>query len=391
MTPSARVAAAIECLDAILVGGAAEKVLTTWARTHRFAGSKDRAAIRDHVFGALRCRRSYAAIGGAETGRGIMIGACLDTGGDSDAWFDGKGYGAAILTQDEQDGTGTFASQDRSVQMDVQDWMVEQFDTSLGAQATDIALKLRERAPVFVRVNLRLGTVDDAVVQLGLDDIEVVRHPDVATALEVTKNPRRVQLSSAYLGGLIELQDAASQAVVAAIPLPEQGRILDYCAGGGGKSLAMAALTKAEIFAHDSAPERMKDLWTRADRAGVNIANFDTNNAPQGADFNVVLCDAPCSGSGAWRRAPAGKWAFTPEDLSALCQTQAGILDDAKKWVMPGGLLAYATCSLFAVENADQVDAFLGKNPSWTCESQIQFTPLDHGDGFFVALLRAPA
>lgn len=385
MTPGARIAAAIEILDAVLDRAAAEKVLTGWARASRFAGSGDRAAIRDLVYDALRCLRSHAWIGGAETGRGLMIGALHAAGADPAEFFNGQGHAPAPLLAEE---TGRpLAEAPAPVQLDLPDWLMPRFQAALGAQAEPVAQALRRRAPVFLRVNIARTTREDAVAALAGDGIGTAPHPLSPTALEVTENPRRVQNSACYRDGLVELQDAASQAVCDALEVRAGMRVLDYCAGGGGKALALAA-QGARVTAHDAEPRRMRDLPARATRAGTQIARIETADLTEVPPFDLVLCDAPCSGSGSWRRAPEAKWRLTPARLEELVQIQADILDRAASLVAPGGVLAYVTCSLLTEENGAQTRAFVARTGhDWRILCERSLTPLDGGDGFYIARL----
>jgi 16S rRNA (cytosine967-C5)-methyltransferase len=182
------------------------------------------------------------------------------------------------------------------------------------------------------------------------------------------------------------LQDASSQAVVDALPLADGCRVLDHCAGGGGKTLAMAARARLVLFAHDANPERMADLPERARRAGTAVTI--TANPEAEAPFDLVLVDAPCSGSGSWRRDPQGKWALTPERLETVRREQAAILQRVAPMVRPGGWIGYATCSLLQSENQEQIATFLAVAPGWTRATERVFTPLDGGDGFYLATLR---
>nr|WP_309502198.1 RsmB/NOP family class I SAM-dependent RNA methyltransferase [uncultured Roseovarius sp.] len=385
MTPGARVHAAIEILDAIAEGVAAERALTGWARRSRFAGSKDRAAVRDHVFQALRCWRSYACLGGAETGRGRMIGALRAEGIDPAIFFTGEGHAPEPLSAAEcAVGTLPVADADR---LDLQPWLVSRFQASLGADAETAAMALRARAPVTLRVNLRKTNVAEALRVLADDGIVAVPLEDVNTALQVTKNPRKVAMSAAYQDGLVELQDSASQWAMQTIDLPRGARILDYCAGGGGKALALAARLEAEVYAHDADSARMKDLPARAERAGVQIGLLETAELQSVAPFDLVLCDAPCSGSGTWRRAPEAKWRLTEADLARLLDVQAEILDAAATLVGPGGRLVYATCSVLREENEQQIARFAERHSGWM-EGTVARLPISaDGDGFFVAHL----
>ena len=210
-----------------------------------------------------------------------------------------------------------------------------------------------------------------------------------ATALAVTSGARQVKSTAAYSDGLIEPQDLSVQRAVLAVDWPK-GAILDYCAGGGGKSLAIAALTGQRIAAHDAAPQRMTDLPRRAARAGAMIDIVRTEALVQSGPFAAVLCDVPCSGSGTWRRDPEAKWRLTSARLDGLVALQAEILDAAAALIAPGGQLVYMTCSLFLAENAAQIAAFLTRHPGWHCLSEGFDTPLTASDGFYHAVLRAP-
>ena len=383
MTPGARLQAAAEVLDRIAAGTPAEQALLGWSRGARYAGSKDRAAVRDHVFDVLRRWRSTAAQGGGESGRARLIGLLRQQQVAPDSLFTGEGHAPAALTAEEQAG-GRLP--EGAEARDLPDWIDTLLTDSLGEEAAAAAEALRERAPVFLRVNGLRGDLAAARGALAGEGIETRTHPLASGALEVTEGARRIAQSQAFAEGLVELQDVASQAVVEALPLAPGLRVLDYCAGGGGKALAMAARTGGEVAAHDADPRRMSDLPARAKRAGARIQAITSPKGP----YDLVLCDVPCSGSGAWRRAPEGKWRLTPERLDELTKVQAGILDIAARLVTPGGLLAYATCSMLAVENAAQIEAFLARHPGWTLEQQRQFLPGDGGDGFFSAQLRRP-
>lgn len=383
MTPAARIAAAIEVLDGVLAGDPAEKLLTSWGRNHRFAGSKDRAAIRDHVFQALRNLRSFQALGGSETGRGVMIGALRATGEDPASMFNGQGHAPMQLTAQEAGfKPGTLPE---AVALDCPDWLVVPLKAALGAKFAPVMEALKSRAPVFLRVNLRKATRDCAVQALQNEGIDTRPHPLSPTALEVVSNPRRVANSAAFREGLVELQDAASQAITDMLPLNDGAKVLDLCAGGGGKTLAMAGRAQAGFYAYDANPQRLRDLPERARRAGVEVTL--TRDPEQISPFDLVLADVPCSGSGAWRRSPEGKWRLSAHSLDNLIDLQSEILDRAAGLVAPGGALAYATCSLLTAENQDQITRFLKRQKGWNVVSQRSLTPLDGADGFHISLL----
>ena len=383
MTPAARISAAISVLDLVLAGMPAEQALTNWGRGSRYAGSGDRAGVRDHVFAALRCKRSFAARGGAETGRGLMIGGLQAT--DIEGLFTGVGHAPAALTLQEAAHLAQAHTVPDLVALDCPDWLAPQLRSSLGGDFAAVMAALQHRAPVFLRVNLRFGTRADAVAALAAEGVTCRPHDLAKTALEVTDNARKVQSSQAYAMGLVEVQDAASQAILASLPA-EGLRVLDYCAGGGGKALALAD-RGARVWAHDADPRRMRDLPARAERAGVVIKALQTAEIKQHSPFDLVFLDVPCTGSGSWRRAPEAKWALSQARLDALLRIQAEILDIASGYVARAGHLAYATCSLLDAENAQQVEDFLGRTPGWRNVSHRRLTPLDGGDGFYVAHL----
>lgn len=380
MTPAARLSAAIAILDRILAGAPAEQALVNWARASRYAGSGDRNAVRDIVFDCLRCRRSFAALGGAESGRGLVLGSLRQAGTDPATLFTGEGHAPAVLTA-----TDAVQPPEGAAALDLPEWLAPQLAADLGTDLPAIAEAMRHRAPVFLRVNLARATRAEAMARLSDEGIEAEPHPLSPTALLVTSGARRIAAGECYATGLVELQDAASQAVVDALPLADGMTVLDYCAGGGGKALAMAARARIKLFAHDADPRRMRDLPARAKRAGAQITLVE---APKTGRHDLILTDVPCSGSGSWRRAPEGKWLLTPEGLDRLVNIQAQILDRAAIFLSPGGWLAYATCSMLSVENRRQIDAFLSRTPGWELHFDRQLTPLDGGDGFYVALMR---
>lgn len=400
MTPVARISAAIEILDAVMDGESAERVLTSWARGNRYAGSKDRAAIRDHVFDALRCLRSFSWLGGAggrisdgaegarPTGRQLMIGLLRDAGVDLDTMFLEARFAPAPLTDAERN-LPDLAEAPRAVRLDCPDWIVQLYDAVLGDDTDAVLRMTRSRAPVFLRVNIGKATLAEAQEALLADGIETEPHPLSSTALKVTVGARAVARSQAYLTGLVELQDAGSQAIIDVLPLKDGLRVLDFCAGGGGKALAMAAKADMDVTAHDIDPARMQDIAPRASRAGVHISTARLTDLAD--TYDLVLCDAPCSGSGSWARAPQAKWMLQETRLEALTNVQAQILDDVVSRVAVGGILAYATCSLFDAENKAQISQFLSRHPQFELQMDRLLTPLEGGDGFYVAVMTKTA
>ncbi|MCX7565426.1 RsmB/NOP family class I SAM-dependent RNA methyltransferase [Sulfitobacter sp. F26169L] len=383
MTPAARVAAAIEILDMIGDGQPAEQVMTRWGRNNRFAGSKDRAAIRDYVFDVMRVQRSAAWLGRAATGRGLMIGLLRGQGVDPASLFTGEGHAPSPLADYEIEApAGDMPDADA---WNLPDWLVGRFKHGLGEDARKTAELLQGRAPVSLRVNTSKTNTSDAIFMLKEAGVIAVENQLSPTALTVVEGARRIRNSPAYQEGFVELQDASSQAVVDA--LPPAARVLDYCAGGGGKALALAARGGGRIFAHDIDPARMRDLPLREARAGAEITQLGTGDLASQGPYDVVLVDAPCSGSGSWRRAPEAKWRLTSDQLAKTLAIQDEILDAARLLVAKGGTLAYATCSILQEENEARVEAFLDRNPDWRCEWQKTLPVSDLGDGFYTAHL----
>lgn len=378
MTPAARINAAIGLLDDILDGRPAEQALLRWSRASRYAGSGDRAAVRDLVYDALRRRNSLAALGGKMSGRGLMIGLCRETGQDPDELFTGATYAPEPLSEEERVAGGGDAE-------DLPGWILPLWRQSLGPVAAEIAKAMGTRAPVWLRVNPLRGNSVEAMTMLAEDGIEAEESGKLPGALRVLSGERRINGNRAYRDGLVELQDLSPQLACAELPLSKSDRVLDYCAGGGGKALALAGRqTGLRLFAHDADPARMVDLPVRAERAGARIEQV---SQPKGV-FDLVVTDVPCSGSGTWRRTPDARWRLTESMLQNLVNTQAEILNKAAGFVAPGGHLAYMTCSFLQMENAGVIDAFLAENSQFRQVSRHQWTPLSASDGFFMALMK---
>ncbi|MEL6647683.1 MAG: RsmB/NOP family class I SAM-dependent RNA methyltransferase [Pseudomonadota bacterium] len=389
MTPAARIAAAIDVLDRVIDGLPAEQALTRWARGSRFAGSKDRAAVRDHVFQALRCRRSYAALGGGTTGRAIMIGALRAAEIDPGTLFHGEGHAPAPLNAEEV--TAGRAPGSLAEAVDLPDWLWSVFERDLGQGAQVAAQAQQRRAPITLRVNQRMNVLAQAIEMLQKDGIDARENSRCATALIVTSGARKVRQSQAYLSGVVDLQDASSQAAMARITVPPGAKVLDYCAGGGGKTLALAANMSADdtarFFAHDIDPARMGDVPARAARAGVEITCVAPEDLCANAPFDIVLLDAPCSGSGTWRRSPDAKWRLTPERLDNLVRIQKDILESSRRLLTQGGQLYYTTCSVLTRENEAQVAAFCAAHPEFELTDEARWPVTEDGDGFYFAAL----
>lgn len=390
MRPDARVGSAIEILDQWLASETGlDRILTQWARSNRYAGSGDRAAIADLVYGAVRRLRSANWVCGntqPPRGRNVLHGYLLLENAEPEGLFTGALHAPGVLAEGEVSARQPLDSAPRPVRLDYPDWL-EPYLTGV----TDADLDaLRARAPLDLRVNSLKSTPDAAIASLAIDGIRVAAIEGIPMALQVTEGARKVARSEAFTSGLIEIQDAGSQALAGlAAPMGAE-LIIDLCAGGGGKSLAMAAESdgKTQIVAHDIASDRMRDLPERARRAGasIEVANPGTlEKYRHRAD--VVFVDAPCSGSGAWRRNPDAKWRLTPERLAVLTETQADLLEQAASLCSPTGRIVYGTCSLMNAENMTQVTAFIAKRSSWHIRRTFTSLPSSGTDGFFGAVL----
>jgi len=389
MTPNARIASAILIIDTIIDGDPAEKVLTNWARKSRFAGSSDRSAVRDIVYDCLRSLNSFGTLGGNKTGRGVIIGYLLFSNKEPNLFFNGIGYGPSELTPSELSHIDLTQNESSPLEvLDFPDCLLDELKDSLGESFYSVNKTLKQRAPFYIRVNLSKATLDEVQLILRDEGIETELDDTCVTALKVLSNPRKVKQSDAYKTGLLDIQDLNSQISCRTIPVENGWKLLDFCAGGGGKSLALSDRFSGTIDAYDKDFLRMKDIPVRSDRAGVRINLLSNDDIRTVSSYDLVICDVPCTGSGAWRRNPDAKWTLTTDNYEALKKTQQEIFDDASKLVSGNGVLVYMTCSLLKAENSDQVEAFLLRNSDWEVVFQESFPLSNSGDGFFVTHLK---
>ena len=388
MTPSARTQAAIEILDLVIAsarddGPPADTIVQRYFQTRRYAGSKDRRAVRELVYRAIR-RAGERPL----SGRTAMHGLAED---DTEIAFDVVGHGAPPRGPNERAAAAAFfpvwIEAELSPHLDSGEWPA-----------------LLDRAPLDLRVNVAKAERDVMAAAFGGEATKLspwgVRLPA----------DTRVDDRPEYQAGLVEVQDEGSQLIALACQPVAGLDLIDLCAGAGGKALAIAAAAPgARIIASDTNRQRLSHLAPRAARAGADIAVrlLDAGRESEmlgdlrGA-ADAVLVDAPCSGSGTWRRSPEGRWRLTPERLDRVVAVQSKLLDLAAPLVKPGGALVYATCSVLSREGAGQAAAFLGRHSGWSAQ-EVGFdggraegpgrllTPAHDGtDGFFVARLLAP-
>jgi 16S rRNA (cytosine967-C5)-methyltransferase len=379
-----RLAAAIEVLDDI--DGRhrpAADGLKDWGLSHRFAGAGDRAAIGNIVYDALRRRCSGAWLLDGDTSRARAFGALLLEGGMDapalNAGLEGDRFAPAPLSEKEIGlvGKRLLADAPDAVRADCPDWCVPLFVRAFGESWIEEAAALSERPPLDLRVNTLKA--DREKVLHALKGAAAEPSPIMPTGVRVPpiagngRHPN-VQVEPAFQKGWFEIQDEGSQIVADLAIAGDVAQILDFCAGAGGKTLALSAAmgNHGQIFAHDAEKARLAPIFDRVRRAGCRNVQVIQPAAlpPLEASMDLVLVDAPCTGSGTWRRRPDSKWRLTDRQLDQRKAEQAAILEDAKRYVKSGGRLAYITCSVFREENMDQVSAFLARNHS--------FRPLDH-------------
>ncbi|MCK0195323.1 RsmB/NOP family class I SAM-dependent RNA methyltransferase [Ancylobacter sp. 6x-1] len=379
MTPAARLAAAIEIVETVASSRRpVADVLKDWGRSHRFAGSGDRSAIGSLVYDGLRRRASSAFLMGEESGRAVLLGMLrLGRGLDVEAiaaLCDGSRFAPAALSEAERTRleTGSLDDAPAHVAGDYPEWLDAPLAVLFGEERAAEGAALAERAPLDLRVNTLKATPAKAAEALAHLDPTPGRWSPLALriALEPDGKAPPVTAEPAFIKGEVEIQDEGSQiAAILAAP-PPGGQVLDLCAGGGGKTLECAALmdNSGQIYAHDSDLRRLAPIHERLARAGVR--NVQVRSPKGAADvladlagrMDLVLVDAPCTGTGTWRRNPDAKWRIRPGALDERVKEQATILDRAAGFLKPGGRLAYITCSLLDAENGAQIRAFLDRH-----------------------------
>jgi 16S rRNA (cytosine967-C5)-methyltransferase len=380
-----RLSAAIEILEDMAARHRpASDTLKDWGLSHRFAGSGDRAAIGNIVHDALRHRRSAARALGNDTARAEAFGAViLDWGFTAEKLgneFEGDKFAPEPLSAGELKALAAFdhASLPEAVRADVADWCAPLLEETFGADWVAEAEALAHRPPLDLRTNTLKATPEKVLNALkrqgafpaGLAT-GAIRIPPVEGA---GRHPN-VQAEPAFQKGWFEIQDLGSQIAALLTGAAPGEQVLDLCAGAGGKTLALSAMmeNRGQIFAHDAEKQRLAPIFERTKRAGcrnvqVISESEGLNNLEARAD--LVLVDAPCTGSGTWRRRPDAKWRLGEAQLETRLAEQANLLRAAARYVKPGGRLVYVTCSVFRSENDAQIERFASENPA--------FVPVDH-------------
>jgi 16S rRNA (cytosine967-C5)-methyltransferase len=405
MTPAARLQMAIDILEG-LNGTAqpADRYLKDWFKARRFAGSKDRRAIAEQVFQIFRHRAGFAHRMGSETPRALAIAALLAEGGDPESLFAESlsgGYGPAPLTDSERAAIAAAPSEappnlPLSVQGEFPAFLESELTRAFGEKLLEEMTAFQTRAPVDLRVNTLKATRDDVLAALQADGFAAEATPRSPTGIRCPANtaPNKHPL---FESGAFEIQDEAAQIASDLAGAKPGMRVLDLAAGAGGKALALAAAmqNQGEIIASDIRGPALAELEMRAARAGATIIRTHLLANPPDystliGSFDIVFLDAPCSGSGTWRRQPELKWRLTPGRLSGFMATQDRLLLQAGRLTAEkGGRLIYATCSILPCENEDRVAAFLAENPQFRrLGPDFRASPAATGtDGFYAAIL----
>ncbi|PWR21338.1 RsmB/NOP family class I SAM-dependent RNA methyltransferase [Zavarzinia aquatilis] len=421
MQPAARISAAIEILIEIAAATeAADRVVDRYFRNRRYAGKQDRAAINGIVWYALRRQGSIAHLTGEAASPRLTAMAAAVLSGFTDAatlegWCTGEGHAPAPLSAAERAGLGRLATVG-----DVPDCVAGDYPESLdpllrrrfGDRLGAVMAAMAGRAPLDLRVNTLKATREEVLGELAGLGLRAVPCALSPVGIRIEGRERLGQLAP-FAEGRIEVQDEGSQLVALACAARPGQAIADYCAGAGGKALALAAAMNGQgrLLALDVEERRLSRMKPRLERAGIagfveTAAISPELMAREAGAFDCVLVDAPCSLSGTWRRNPAARWSLTPDRVAELAELQGQIIDEAARLVRPGGRLVYATCSVFMEEDEDVVAGFLTRHPDFAPLALEQALPgiMDNGlgvaldpaaqgtDGFFVsAVTRASA
>src|SRR5215831_3890024 len=409
MTPAARLSAAIELIDTIEAQRSpAANALKEWGAAHRFAGSGDRAAIAGLVWAVLRRRASSAWVMDDDTPRARVLGMLkVERGMDVaavSALCDGGRFAPAPLTEKERAALASRSPQDApaAVAGDYPDWLDPYLAQVFGEQRAAEAAAMASRAPLDLRVNTLKARRDKILA--ALDHLGTKPTPWSPVGLRIAlgadaRNPG-IHAEESFIKGAIEVQDEGSQlaALLSAAKPGEQ--VIDLCAGAGGKTLALAAMMqgKGRLIATDRDKRQLAPIHERLSRAGVHNAEV---RSPKGsadpladikASADLVVIDAPCTGTGTWRRNPDAKWRMRPGALEIRIKEQAEVLDRAAAQVKPGGRIAYITCSVLKPENSDQVRAFAARHDEFSIAPPAETVAVlgDKADNFAKAALQAP-
>jgi 16S rRNA (cytosine967-C5)-methyltransferase len=424
MKNAGRVSAAIEVLHEVMTRHIpAADALRDWGKAHRFAGSSDRHSIGTLVYDSLRQRNSAGLQGGGEAARNIVMGVLRGTWGwpiADIAALCAEQHGPTALTVDERTAlTSISSSQVPFIAGNFPDWLLPDLTQLFGKNTVAEGQALSQRAPIDLRVNT-LKTTREQVLD-ALQRFGAIAGPLLPTSVRLASpGPEQkhinVEVEPAHGMGWFEVQDTASQIAAALSGVQPGEQVADICAGAGGKTLALAALMKNQgrLVAHDVDRHRLRPIFERALRSGascIEVVAAEQASTMLEKSFDCVVVDAPCSGTGAWRRKPETKWKLTRSTLEQRMRDQQSVLARGAALVKIGGRLVYITCSILPCENTVQVKQFLAENKEFKVlpygqqwaraiggkapasadgsNETLLLTPHQHNvDGFFVAVMQ---
>ena len=431
MRSAGHISAAIEVLTEVLERHQpVSEALKAWGRSNRFAGSGDRAIIGNLVYDAMRHKASLAWIMGAETPRALSLATYAHLWGFGvqglDQAFEGDPHAPEPLRQDERQALSRtdLDAMPPEVAANVQPWVWKAFEEAFDEDALEEAKAMCERPPVDIRVNSLKADRAKVLKALGQFKPQPCTFAPLGIRFTADKSGKartpNVQATPAFEKGWFEVQDEGSQMVSILANAQPGAKVLDFCAGAGGKSLSMAAAmqNKGQIYAYDADAKRLAQSLSRLKRAGTR--NVQIREPNEGAlddlvgKMDTVLVDAPCTGSGTWRRRPEAKWKLSEANLAERLEEQEAVLEEAKHFPKIGGYLIYVTCSVLMAENEQQIYRFLENHPNYELvsagevwqdtfgfdkpkpwsrdDASITLTPASTGtDGFFIAVLERMA
>ncbi|WP_375208233.1 RsmB/NOP family class I SAM-dependent RNA methyltransferase [Hyphococcus sp.] len=430
MRLSGRLSAAIEILTDFEARRVPLKTaIADWARSNRYAGAKDRAFISGLCLDALRRRRSLAASMDDDSARAATLGAVRflwKQSAEDIAAAVVEEHGPGALSEQEE---AALASEALTSAADYPEWLEPQIARVFGDGAAQVMNAFCERADIDLRLNTLKAAPEKALAALKTVKAEAIPFSTVAARIaapDPSEKAPGVTVIPAFNKGWVEVQDLGSQIAASAAGAIKGAQVLDYCAGGGGKTLALAAMMEntGQLYAYDRDASRLKPLFHRAKRAGIRNLQIRSPAGGEGLDdiegkMDVVFVDAPCTGAGTWRRHPDTKWRLTEKQLQMRMAEQDKVLEEASRFVKPGGRMVWVTCSFLMEENEDRLAAFLETHGAFsrapvlpfmeqsglitedgkaalagcvTTDGAIRLTPDKiRADGFFVAVLAKAA
>src|SRR6202012_4418628 len=409
MTPAARLSAAIELIETIDSERVpAAKALKEWGTAHRFAGSGDRAAISGLIWDVLRRNASSAWIMDDDSPRSRVLGMLkLERGMDIEAiaaLCDASRFAPEPLSEAERSAltSRTLDSAPPHIAGDYPEWLDGSLAQAFGDDRVAEAVAMASRAPLDLRVNTLRGKPEKVLASLAHLGAKPTPWSPIGLRIVLGADARNPGLHAeeVFIKGAVEVQDEGSQLAALFSAAKPGEQVIDLCAGAGGKTLALAAMMqgKGRLIATDHDKRQLAPIYERLSRAGVHNCDVRTPKGPDDtlsdihASADLVLIDAPCTGTGTWRRNPDAKWRMRPGALEVRLKDQVTVLDRAAALVKPGGRIAYITCSVLPPENNDQIRSFVARHPDFAVvpPSQTMSVLWDKADDFAAATLQSP-